>query len=243
MMFLSNISLTSVVLSQVKFKLSAYSGLIYSLIILQVLGILFATGWSSSGTSINNISINLNISSIDSGFIFVSLLAISVGNLITTRAYRYDDFSFVATRLSGNIANCIVLLIFSCYAGVTTYFTVYLMRIFLTFNSTNEFVEGPTILDDPMNSLLTILAMIIFLWMFSSLGYIAGTLFQMHKLLFFGALVIIIMVLLTGTWIRISEIIFVENSSLLILVAKTFGIAILIFATSTAISNRLGVRV
>lgn len=243
MMFLSNISLTGVVLSQVKFKLSAYSGLIYSLIILQVLGILFATGWSSSGTSINNISINLNISSIDSGFIFVSLLAISVGNLITTRAYRYDDFSFVATRLSSNIANCIVLLIFSCYAGVTTYFSVYLMRIFLTFNSTNEFVEGPTILDDPMNSLLTILAMIIFLWMFSSLGYIAGTLFQKHKLLFFGALVIIIMLLLTGTWIRISEIIFVENSSLLILVAKTFGIAILIFATSTAISNRLGVRV
>lgn len=242
MMFLSNSSLTSVVLSQVKFKLNAYSGLIYSLIILQLIGLFFSSGWSSSLNSINNTSISLKVSSIDSGFIFVSLLAISVGNLITTRAYRYDDFSFVATRLSSNIANCIVLLIFSCYGGVTTYFSFYLMRIIYTINSTNEFVVGPTILDSPMNSLLTILAMIIFLWMFSSLGYIAGTLFQKHKLLFFGAVVIIIMLLLTGIWIRISEIIFVENSSLLILVAKTFGIAVMIFATSIAISSRLEVR-
>ena len=243
MMFLSNSSLTSVVLSQVKFKLKAYNGLIYSLIILQLLGILFATGGSSSGTSISNISISLNTSSIDSGFIFVSLLAISVGNLITTRAYRYDDFSFVATRLSSSIANSIVLLIFSCFAGVTTFFSGYLMRIFLTFNSENEIVGGSTILNDPINSLLTILAMIIVLWMFSSIGYIAGTLFQMHKLLFFGALVIIFMLLMTKTWIRISGAIFVENGSLLILALKIFGITILLFATSTAISNRLGVRV
>ena len=241
-MFLSNSSLMSVVLSQVRFKLNAYSGLVYSLIILQLIGLLFSTGWSSSGTSINNISINLNTSSIDSGFIFVSLLAISVGNLITTRAYRYDDFSFVATRLSSNIANSIVLLIFSCYVGITTYFSVYLMRIFFTFYSNNVFVEGPTILDDPMNSLLTVLAMIIFLWMFSSIGYIAGTLFQLHKLLFFGVIVIILMLMMTGTWIGISETIFVENSSLLILTSKIIGITLLIFAISTAISNRLGVR-
>ena len=242
MMFLSSSSLTSVVLSQVKFKLSAYNGLIYSLIILQLMGILFATGGASSGTSINNISISLNISSIDSGFIFVALLAISVGNLITTKAYRYDDFSFVATRLSSNIANSIVLLIFSCYAGVTTYFTGYLMRIFLTYNSNNEIVVGSSILNDPINSLLTILAMIIVLWLFSSIGYIAGTLFQLHKLLFFGAVVMSFMLFMTKTWIRISGAIFVENGSLLILAIKIFSITILLFAISTTISNRLGVR-
>jgi len=241
-MFLSNSSLTSVVLTQVKFKINAYSGLVYSLIILQLMGILFATGGYSSGTSMNNISINLNISSIDSGFIFVSLLAISVGNLITTKAYRYDDFSFVATRLSSNIANSIVLLIFSCFAGVTTFLSGYLMRIFLTFNSNNEIVEGSTILNDPINSLLTILAMIILLWMFSSIGYLTGTLFQKNKLLFFGVLVIVVMLMMTETWRRLSESIFVENGSLLLLTIKIFGITILFFATSSAISNRLGVR-
>lgn len=242
MMFLSNSSLVSVVKAQVKFKLNAYNGLIYSLIILQLLGILFAGEAGGSGTSFNNTSISINISSIDIGFLFVSLLAISVGNLITTKAYRYDDFSFVATRLSSNIANCIVLLIFSCFAGVTTFLSGYLMRIFLTFNSNNEFVEGSTILENPINSLLTILAMITLLWMFSSIGYIAGTLFQKHKLLFFGAIVIIVMLLMTGIWFRISESIFVENGSLLILVMKIFVITILLFATSTAISNRLEVR-
>lgn len=242
MMFLSNSSLAGVVMAQVKFKLNAYNGLIYSLIILQLIGILLASGASSSGTSINNTSISLNISSIDMSFILVSLLAISVGNLITTKAYRYDDFSFVATRLSSNIANSIVLLIFSCFAGVTTFFSGYLMRIFLTFNSNNEIVEGSTLLDDPINSLLTVLATIILLWMFSSVGYIAGTLFQKHKLLFFGALVIIVMLLMTKTWVTILESIFVENGSLLILAIKIFGITILLFATSTAISNRLGVR-
>lgn len=242
MMFLSNSSLTSVVLSQVKFKLNAYNGLVYSLIILQLLGILFSTGGSSSGTSINNTSISVNISSIDMGFVFVSLLAISVGNLITTKAYRYDDFSFVATRLSSNIANSIVLLIFSCFAAVTTFLSGYLMRIFLTFNSNNEFVEGFTILDDPINSLITILAMIILLWMFSSIGYLAGILFQTHKLLFLSVVVLIVMLLMTDTWRRISEAIFVENGSILILASKIFTITILLFAISAAISNRLGVR-
>lgn len=242
MMFLSNSSLTSIVFSQVKFKLHAYSGLIYSLIILQLMGILFATGGSSSSSYINNISISLYISSVDSGFLFVSLLAISVGNLITTKAYRYDDFSFVATRHSSNIANSIVLLIFSCFAGVTTYFTGYLMRIFLTYNSNNEIVVGSSILNDPINSLLTILAMIIVLWLFSSIGYIAGTLFQLHKLLFFGALVMIFMLLMTKTWLSISGAIFVENGSLLILSIKVFCITILLFAISNVFSNRLGVR-
>lgn len=243
MMFLSNSGLTSVVLSQVKFKLNAYNGLIYSLIILQVLGILFGGVAGSSGTSINNnITISLNTSTIDISFIFVSLLAISVGNLITTKAYRYDDFSFVATRLSSSIANGIVLFIFSCFAGVTTYFSGYVMRVFLRVKSNGEFIESSSIFNDPLSFLLTIVAIITMLWMFSSIGYLAGTLFQKHKLLFFGAVVIVVMLLMTGNWVRISASIFVENGSLLILAIKTIIIAILFFATSTAISNRLEVR-
>lgn len=242
MMFLSNISLFSVVKEQVKYKINAYNGLIYSLIILQVLGILLGGVAGSSGTSINNITISLNTSTIDTSFIFVSLLAISVGNLLTTRAYRYDDFSFVATRLSSSIANCIVLLIFSCFAGVTTYFSGYVMRLILRVNSSYEFVDSPSILNDPISFLLTILAIIAMLWMFSSIGYIAGTLFQKHKLLFFGAVVIAVMLLIAGIWARVSESIFMENGSLLVLTMKTIVIAISFFVISTAISNRLGVR-
>ena len=109
-------------------------------------------------------------------------------------------------------------------------------------NSNNEIVESSTILDDPINSLLTTLAMIILLWVFSSIGYIAGILFQKHKLLFFGVVVIIVMLLMTKTWVRIVESIFIENGSLLILSIKIICITIFLFATSTAISNRLGVR-
>ncbi|QUG43167.1 hypothetical protein KD050_08020 [Psychrobacillus sp. INOP01] len=241
-MFLSNSSLAGVVLSQVKFKINAYSGLIYSLIILQLMGILFASGASSSGTSINSISINLNISSIDPSFLFVSLLAISVGNLITTKAYRYDDFSFVATRLSSNLANIIVLLIFSCFAGLTTFLSGYIMRIILTIYSSSEFVGSTGIIEDPIRSLLTILAMITLFWMFSSLGYLVGMLFQKHKLLFFGVLAIFIMLLVSKTWIKILEFIFVENGSLLIFTIKIISITIIFIAASIAISHRLEVR-
>ncbi|MFJ7827964.1 hypothetical protein [Psychrobacillus sp. NPDC096623] len=241
-MFLNNSSLFSVVKAQVKFKINAYNGLIYSLIILQVLGILLVGVAGSSGTSINNTTISLNTSTIDMGFMLVSLLAISVGNLITTKAYRYDDFSFVATRLSSSIANGIVLLIFSCYAGVTTFFTGYVMRLILRVKSSHGFVDSSSILNDPLSFLLTIVAIITMLWMFSSIGYIAGTLFQKHKLLFFGAVVIVVVLLMTGIWVRISASIFVENGSLLILIMKAIIITVLLFATSTAISNRLGVR-
>lgn len=240
-MFLSNSSLTNVVLSQVKFKLNAYSGLIYSLIILQIFGILLASGAGSSGTSINNTSISLNRTSIELGFLLVAFLAFSVGNLITTKAYRYDDFSYVATRLSSNLANIIVLLVFSVFAGITTYLSGYILRILMFFFET-EFVDSPSIFENPLGTLSIILAMIFILWMFSSVGYLAGTLFQKHKLLFFGVLIAFVVLLISEIWANAYVYIFMENASLLIFTSKIIGITIVLFSLSIVISNRMEVR-
>lgn len=240
-MFLSNSSLASVVMTQVKFKLNAYNGLIYSLIILQLFGILFASGAGGSGTSIMNTSISIDRTSIEAGLLLVSFLAISVGNLMTTKAYRYDDFSYVATRLSSNLANIIVLFIFSVFAGTTTYLSGYIVRILMYFFST-ELVDSPRVFEDYVGTLSIILAMIFLLWMFSSVGYLAGTLFQKHKLLFFGVLIIFAMLLISKIWITTFAFIFVENGSLLIFTIKVIGVSIVLFAASTAISNRMEVR-
>lgn len=240
MMFLSNSSLSSVVLSQVKFKLKAYNGLIYSLIILQLFGILIASGAGSSGTAIINTSMNLNRTSIEVGFLLVSFLAISVGNLITTKAYRYDDFSYVATRFSSNLANIIILLFFSVFAGITTYLSGYIVRFLMFFFST-EFVDSPSIFEDPAGTFSIILSMIFVLWMFSSVGYLAGTLFQRHKLLFFAVLIVFVLLLMSKIWVTTYVFIFM-NESLLILTSKMIGITIVLFVASTWISNRMEVR-
>ena len=174
------------------------------------------------------------------GFLLVTFLAFSVGNLITTKAYRYDDFSYVATRFSSNLANIIILLFFSVFAGITTYLSGYIVRFLMFFFST-EFVDSPSIFEDPAGTFSIILSMIFVLWMFSSVGYLAGTLFQKHKLLFFAVLIVFVLLLMSKIWVTTYFFIFM-NESLLILTSKMIGITIVLFVASTWISNRMEVR-
>lgn len=64
------------------------------------------------------------------------------GILITTKAVRYDDFTFVSNRLSSNLANILFLLTASAIGGaaaVTAGFLLKIIAFFLaTFNTAWE---------------------------------------------------------------------------------------------------------
>lgn len=242
MMFLTNSTLGKVVRTQVKFKMDAYMGAILSLIFVQLVGLLFSTNGSSTfGTSVNNIQIQVITISNDLVFVFVAIWALFVGNLITTKAYRYDDFSFVTTRLSSNLANIIVLLIISVFAGVSTFLSNYVLRVYLSLFGSTEYTKSPGVFDEAFSSIGTIIVITLLILSFTSGGYLAGVLIQNSRLFLFIIPIILLSILTTEIGQTFIQILFMNESIWLLIVSLIF-VSIVFFGTAIVSSNRLEVR-
>ena len=241
-MFLSNSTLKEVVKAQVKFKMNAYSGAILSLILIQLVGLFLSiNGSGSSASGINNTSIQIFWLSNDIIFAFVAVWALFVGYLITTKAYRYDDFSFVATRLSSNLANIIILSMMSIFAAVTTFLSNYLLRVILLLFGSVDYMKSPGILDDPFSSILNIITMMLLILTIAAGGYLGGMLVQNSKVFIFFLPVFILAIPITKFGQTVIQYIFV-NDSMFILIVKIIFLPFILFALGIVSSNRLGVR-
>jgi len=243
MMFLSNSTLGEIVRTQVKFKMNAYLGTLVSLIVVQLLGLVFSlNGTGSMGTNINNTAIQVVIVSSDTVFIFVAIWALFIGNVITTKGYRNSNFSFVTNSLSNNLSNIIVLIVMSVFAGVTTFLSNYILRIVLPLFNNVDYVRSASILDNLLGSFANVGLLICLILMISAAGYLWGTLVYMHKAYMFLLIVLIIATPTTKTGQMILQLIFVDNGSLLFLIVKLIGVSIVLFVLASVCSNRLEVR-
>lgn len=240
-MFLSNSTFGEVVKAQVKFKLNAFMGTIVSLIFVQLVGLLLSmNGTGSRGTSINNISIYISVVSYDIVFLIVILWAFVVGNSMTTKVY--DDFSFVASRLSSNLANIIVLCLISVFAGITVVLSNYLLRIIVLLFDDYDYMKSPGILDNPLSSVSNMAVMMVLVLTVSAVGYLRGILVQHNKIFIYLFPVLIIAMLVTKFGQSILQYIFIESTSLFVLMVKLICLSIILFAFSILSSNRLEVR-
>lgn len=243
MMFLSNRTLGEVVKVQVKFKLNSYMSAFMGLIIVQILGLLFSiNGTSSMGSSLYNVWVNVSLISNDLIFIFVVIWAFFVGHLMTTKAYLYDDFSFVATRLSSNLANIIVLFLMSLFAGATSILTNYVGRFILLLFDKVDYMRSPGLLDDPLSSILNFMVVTVLILTVASSGYLVGMLTQKNKLLLLLLPVIVIGLMMAELWPTVLSFLFYENVSMWVLLVKLLVLTITCFALAIFFSNRLEVR-
>lgn len=243
MMFLSNNTLGKVVKAQVGFKMNAYMSSILSLILIQLVALFFSKdGSNSMETSMNNSSIQVNMVTNDLVFFLVIIWALIVGYLITTKAYRYDDFSFVTTRLSSNLANIIVLCLMSLFAGITTFLSNYLLRIILFLFGELDYLRSSGILDDPLSSILTIIVIIFLVLTIAAGGYLAGILIQNNKVFMILIPIFIVSIPLTKFGKMAIQYSFGNEYLLLTLIVKLISITVIFFALAVVSSNRLEVR-
>ncbi|ALC87692.1 hypothetical protein AM499_19180 [Bacillus sp. FJAT-22090] len=241
-MFLTNGTLGKIVMTQVKFKLNAYIGALLSLIFVQLIGLLFSTSGSGMmGTSVNNIHIQVLTLSNDLVFVFVAIWALFVGNLITTKAYRYDDFSFVTTRLSSNLANILILLIISIFAGVTTFLSNYVLRVYLSFFGNMEYMKSPGVFDDPLSSFRMVIITTLLILSLAAGGYLAGMLIQNSRVFLFIIPIFVLSILTTEIGQTLIQNIFINESTWL-LILNLIIVTIVFFGIAIASSNRLEVR-
>lgn len=137
-------TLSQVILKQYGYKLKGHSGLIYSLIIVQLLAILLSLG-SSSGMSSNSDLISIAVRTYTGDILLIcSLLWLMVvASLLGSQPYRSMEFSVVNNRLVSHASNILLLLTYAAYAGVTSTLAVIIHRLILSATlKEGEFLLG-----------------------------------------------------------------------------------------------------
>lgn len=249
-MYLTEPRLFDIVKKQVNYKLNAYTGVFSSLMIIQIIGILFGFGAiGSSGFGMNDtLDVSKENFSNDVPVVFTMFWAFITGVLVTTKAYRNDIFSLVANRLSHHLSSFLFLLISACIAGVTMVLSGSIIQLSAQFKVDSILIASTSIIQNPVEFLAMIATAILYTILFMSVGYIVGSVAQKSM-----ALVVLIVVALfvapilqldlnIGTFIGEVAKFFGEETSLLIFSLKILAAAAFLFAASIGVTNKLEVK-
>lgn len=246
MMSLIKPSLAQIVKRLYVYKLKAYLGSLATLLILQLLAILFSRGMVASSTSgMNDLYINVAFYSADLVLVFTFVWAFITSLLITTKVNRFPDFTFVTNRLSSNLANIFYIFTVSMLAGSSAMLCSHLVKMSIHFFSSRQVIGSQLALPFP-ELLLGVVATSLYVLLFGAVGYFIGMLVQMHPLLplFLGGSFLALFVgagIGTDLLENIYEFFFYE-ASLLIFAGKVSISVVLLFLGATLLSSRMEVR-
>ncbi|KYG27610.1 hypothetical protein [Alkalihalobacillus trypoxylicola] len=242
----NNGNFLSIVYKQWKFKISANNSFFSSLLWIQIIGILLSSVMNTSMFSSSLVSvevINANIV-----IVFTFIWGFIIGNTLTSKANRYEDFTYVSNKLSQLLSNICFLLTASVIGGVTAFLSGYVIRIvkmILLSDMQLAYVSA----DSLIITFAGIIATISYVWLFSAFGYFVGILVHWHKLFiiiipsFFIAILILSQTpnQLNGFLAFMGDWFFMQQSFLLFVVAILVSITFF-FSISLLVSNRLEVR-
>lgn len=246
MMSLIEVSPFDIVKKQYFFKLRSYLRIFSSMVILQLIAILFSFGGTgSSGGESNNVAYNFSYYSANTVLMFTFLWALISSILITTKANRYNDFTFVTNRTISHLSNFLILLTASIIGGITAFLSNFLLKVIVYYFVNNQVVNSVYL---PTEIVIGIVTTILYVLLFCAIGYLIGTLIQLHKIF-----VVLIPGLLIGselwnsrsekgTIMEILTEIFTTETSLFLFIIKIILTSSLLLICSIVISNRLEVR-
>ncbi|MFD1708881.1 hypothetical protein ACFSCZ_19640 [Siminovitchia sediminis] len=245
-----DMSLSDIVKRQYEFKLRAFLGVFTSMVGIQLISILFSlSGVYSVGTGTSTgVSITVSYFSADMIIIFTIIWIFITSVLITTKAFRYDDFTFVANRLSSNMANILFLLTASLIGGASAVLSGFLLKVITFFFGDIVYGTGNSLMEAPAEFFMGMTAVILYMILFASLGYLAGIIVQLHSVFIF-----LLPAVAIGLGIffgirnegemgkRLFDFIFSEPS-LVTFVIKILVLSAISFTAAVFLSNRMEVR-
>lgn len=247
MMYSADVSTAEVIKKQISYKWRAYISVFTSLVVIQLLGVLFSlngTGMSSSGGRSYNIQVEYY--NADIIMIFTIFWGFITALLLTTKAYREDDFAFVTNRMSGTLSTILYLWIISSIAGFTASLSGYLLKV-VVFLFTSQEILNSTGAGGAGIYLMGLVSLILTIFMFAGFGYAAGMIVQWNKMF-----VILLPVLLIGLLFSLEkagysldrfffQFLFSEQSFWLFLIKST-AVSAAAYLSAFLISNRLEVK-
>lgn len=248
-MSLTEISLRENVRHQYLYQLKSRPGLFIAMAGMQVLALLFSwggVGYYGMGTPYLEVSIKYYSSDLVVGFTIIWMAIIA--NRVTTREYQDFDFSLVSNRLSGNLANAAFLATAALVGGVTAILAGFLLRLVVYFKG-GIYLPSEHLVALPEVVFAGMAVTVLYLLLFGALGYFCGILARLSK---------VFVVLLAGLFF--AAVSYAGNSpalvtvleriydfyrgegSLALLAIKVLVTALLLYACSFVLSNRLEVR-
>ncbi|MBU5467180.1 hypothetical protein KQI49_10145 [Virgibacillus sp. MSJ-26] len=247
-MSLNKVNYMSLVKKQYQFKLKAYLNVFNSLIILQLFSILIAFNPTiSHGMSGYSYHGSLDSYTADFSVVFTLLWGFITAFLITTRAYREDDYTFVTNNQTQVWSNSLFLLTISFLSGLTAMLSGSLYRVIFYFaKDTNEIIWHHVTLTD---FFIGFMATSMYILLFCSLGYLAGTLVQLHKVFVFILPVLFIgLLIISGNagknnFLVNSFLFYFQEGNLILFTLKILVTSGLLFSLSMLLIRNKEVRV
>ncbi|WP_127484977.1 hypothetical protein [Neobacillus mesonae] len=249
MMSLTKVSLREIIKQQYAYKLKAYSQVFMSLVIIQVFAILFSQGGSAMmGSSGGLIDLELRYYSSDVVIAFTLLWGFITAILITTKAYRNDDFIFVTNRLTSNLSNMLFLLTASVIGAITALMSSFIVKIIIVLFKSEVFINGTASAAGGFDLIIGFFATLLYIFLVSALGYFVGTLIQLSRVfafvlpvLFVGGLILDGMIGQAGIVAGMFTFFFLEEVFIFFIV-KSLITAGLLFTGAFILSNRMEVK-
>ena len=191
-------NLIHVVKKQLIYKLRAYNQAFFTLVVIQLIAVFFSfNGVGGSGGRRESIEVSVHYYTADIVVILTMVWAFITAILLTTKAYRYDDFSFVTNRISSNLSNILFLLGASIIGGTMAMLSPYLMKVITHYFLNKQYMNSPSEMAVPVKLLLGIISTSSYVFLSGAFGYFVGTLVQINKVfvlllpaIFFGALIV-----------------------------------------------------
>jgi len=236
-----------IVKTQYLFKLRAHHGMFSTMIVVQIIAVLFSFGNNSVGSGINNVSVNSVIYSGQMIIVLTIAWAAIMGFRLTIKQSKDLMFTFVTDRKTNHISNVLFIITLSIIGGVSAYLLSFIFKIsmYLWKDSTMLLFNEELTLKA---LLIGLVATVFYTLLLAALAYFVGEIIQLHKVF-----VVIVPVTILGSivmsenvdnveWInRIVPFVVFENNFLLFLM-KCISIIIVLFFFSTFIGLRLEVR-
>lgn len=183
-MSLSKASVGEITKKQYHYKLKSYVWVFNSLILLQLMAILFSLGGSmSSGWGQDEFYLEINYYSADIMIAFTMLWAFIISNQIISN--KRNEFVFINSQLSHHLSDATFLFTTSFLGGITATLSGFLLKVLTYFfvDSSKNILTG--LMSGPKYFIIGMLATILFVFLFSALGYIVGMLIKLNKLFTF----------------------------------------------------------
>ena len=239
-MSLNKVTLGEVVKKQYLYKFKAYSGVYISLMVIQAIALLFSfNAISSYGTSNGSVSIEIKYYSVDTVMVLTMLWSFITSILVTTKAYRNDDFTFITNRLSGDLSNFAFLSTIGLIGAITSLLSSFLLKVIVYILPSTEVMYFSNIQTSPTVLIKGFLAAYLYMLLFAAIGYLVGNLIQLHPLVkvvlpiaFFGLLLFGGIIGRVDIVASVFGFFFTEASFSLFIIKVVITIAVLVYMSA-----------
>ncbi len=236
-MSLQEVRLYEVVKKQFVYKVKSYTGILQTLMVLQIIGLFLAASGNSGMMGGSSGSLNYTITFFSGTAITVMTIMWIITNsvLISTTAYKNDDFTFVSTRWSRHLANGVYIGFLAIMGTLTSYMGINVLKVIYQVLRIEAIYDMNLTYMEHFAGLVTIFGYIL---LSGILAYFIGSVLQFNKVYtVIGIIAIVALIAVINSFNQVNlyyslgKFILAEESILIFLI-KIGSICLLAFSAS-----------